>query len=150
MNPGETPGGDLPPPRYALKPREFTPVNAPRGTEAPSADHDIHDLLRQVRAREAAAGIGEVAPAPRRRSRRRRDYVLLLVGGNGFMLAIFLAELFLGFQVMCLAAQMPEQFTGLLRYAATEGRMMFTLPALCMTCYTAALSWLMYGVMQDY
>ena len=141
--------GITPTRKYALKAAEFVAVNAPRGTDAPSDAHDVMAILAGVRAREAQAGLGEVTPAAPRRSRRKRDFLLLLAG-NGVMFAIFLVELFLGFQVMCLAAQMPGEFTRLLRYAFTEGRPMFFLPGLCMAGYTAALSWLMFGVMGDY
>ena len=103
-----------------------------------------------MRAREAAAGIGEVVPAPPRKSRRRRDYLLLLVAGNGLMLVLFSVEIFIGFQVQCLAARMPEEFSNLVHYALHEGRPMFFLPAMCMTAFTVALSWLMFGVMGDY
>ena len=142
--------GAAPAPKFTLKPKDFTALNAPRGTDAPSADHDVYEILKQVRAREAAAGIGEVELVPPPRSRRRRDFLLLLIGGNAFMLGLFLVELFLGFQVMCLAARMPGEFSNLVRYAVHEGRPMFVLPAMCMTCYTTALSWLMFGVMHDY
>lgn len=150
MNPA-TPRSDPPPaPKFALKPREFTSVNAAPGTEAPSAEHDVFEILKSVRVHEAAAGVGEVGLESSRKSRRRRDFLLLLIGGNSLMLGIFLVELFLGFQVMCLAADMTEQFPNLVRYALGEGRPMFTLPAICMTCYSTALWWLMFGAGQDY
>lgn len=142
--------GAVTPRKYALKAAEFVAVNAPRGTDAPSEAHDVMAILAGVRAREAQLGLGEVIPAPARRSRRQRDFLLLLLAGNGVMFAIFLVELFLGFQVMCLAAQMPGEFNRLLRYAFTEGRPMFFLPGLCMAGYSAALAWLMFGVMNDY
>ena len=136
--------------RYALKPWEFTAVNAPRGTEEKSAEHDVNEILKQVRASEAAAGIGELAPVPPPKNRRRRDYLLLLIGGNGLMLLLFVVEIFIGFQVQCLAARMPGELNHLLHFAVHEGRPMFFLPAFCMTGYTAALSWLMFGVMGKY
>jgi hypothetical protein len=138
------------PRKYVLKPAEFTAVNAPAGTDAPSDVHEVRAILQAVRAREAELGLGEVTPAPPRHSRRKRDFLLLLAAGNGAMLALFLLEVFLGFQVMCLAAQMPGQFDNLVRYAMHEGRPMFFLPALCMAGYTTALWWLMFGVMSDY
>lgn len=139
-----------PPVRYALKPRQFTAVNAPRGTEVKSAELDVFELRKLVRTREAAAGIGEVTPIPAQPSRRRRDYLLLLIGGNAVMLTLFCMEIFMGFQVQCLAARMPGELNRLLYYALHEGRPMFFLPAACMTGYTVGLSWLMFGVMGKY
>ena len=147
MNPDP---GAAPSPKFTLKPEAFTAVNAPRGTDAPSADHDVFEILKQVRAREAAAGIGEVVPAPPRKSRRRRDYLRLLVAGNGLMLVLFSVEIFIGFQVQCLATRMPEEFSNLVYDTLHEGRPMFFLPAMCMTAFTVALSWRMFGVMGDY
>lgn len=144
------PGPAAPLPRFTLKAREFTVVNAMIGPEEKSAHHDVYEILKQVRASEAAAGIGELAPAPPPKNRRRRDYLLLLIGGNGLMLALFMVEIFIGFQVQCLAARMPGELNHLLRYAVTDGRPMFLLPAFCMTGYTTGLSYLMYGVMGKY
>lgn len=138
------------PVRYILKPREFTPVNAAPGTEARSADHDVFAILQQVRAREAAAGLDKIAPVAPLKSRRKRDYWLLLIGGNGLMLTLFLVQLFIGFQVQCLAAHMPGELNNLFRYALHDGRPMFLLPGLCMTGYSTALTWLMFGVMGRY
>ena len=142
---------DPAPKKYALKPKEFERVNAPRGEEAPSDDHDVYKILQQVRAREAADGFDVVAPpvAPVK-SRRKRDYWLLLFAGNGLMLAIFMVEIFIGFQVQCLAARMPGELNHLFYYAFHEGRPMFFLPAVCMSAYTGALTWLMFGVMRKY
>lgn len=148
--PGPEPEAFPAPVRYSLKPREFIAVNAPRGTEEKSAEHDVFELRKQVRAHEAAAGIGEVAPVPPQKNRRKLDFVLLLVGGNGLMLALFCVEIFVGFQVQCLAARMPGEINRLFHYALHEGRPMFFLPAACMTGYTIGLSWLMFGVMRKY
>lgn len=148
--PEPTPEAGGPPPRYVLKSREFIAVNAPRGTDEKSADHDVHEILKHVRAREAAAGLDEVAPMARPRLRRKRDYLLLLLGGNGLMLTLFLMELFLGFQIQCLAAGMPGEFGRLVYYAWHDGRPMFLLPGALMAGYSVMLSWLMFGVMGKY
>lgn len=141
---------DPPPKTYALKPRQFERVNAPRGTDAPSDDHDVFKIRQQVRAREAADGLDEVKLVAPPRSRRRRDYLLLLAAGNLFMLTTFCIEIYVGFSVQSLAAGMPEQFPRLVYYAWHEGRPMFFLPAVCMSAYSGALTWLIFGVMAKY
>jgi len=145
------PEPDDPPPRkYVLKDAEFERVNAPRGTDAPSADHDVFALLADVRKREAAAGLDTMKEAALPKYRRRRDYLVLLIAGNAFMLLLFCVELFIGFQVFCLAAQMPGEFNRLVYYVWHDGLPMFFLPAMCMTGYSGALTWLMFGVMNRY
>jgi hypothetical protein len=44
--------------------------------------NDIHALLRENLAHANAAGLNEVSPIPQRKSKRNRDYFLLLFGGN--------------------------------------------------------------------
>ena len=68
----------------------------------------------------------------------------------GLTLVLFSVEIFIGFQVQCRAARMPEEFSNLVHDTLHEGRPMFFLPAMCMTAFTVALSWLMFGVMGDY
>ena len=102
------------PPRkfFKLKPTEFETVNAPRS--APPADagptdvqgliraanaaptkkpatplatpqNDVHALLRENHERATALGLNEVAPRPKRMSRRKRDYFLLLIPVDAFL-----------------------------------------------------------------
>jgi len=98
------------PPRkfYQLKPKEFEVVNGP--TDAASANstpthvrghleaakispvaasrqpvaaaNDIHAMLRVNHERANAAGVNDLQPKPKRRSRRKRDYWLVMVCGN--------------------------------------------------------------------
>jgi hypothetical protein len=77
---------------------------------------------------------------PASRRRRRRDYLLLFLAGNSLMLTLFSIEIFLGFQVQCLAARVPNEFYQLLNYALHDGRPMFFPPAVCMTAYSAAIT----------
>jgi hypothetical protein len=98
------------PPRreFHFKPTEFeitnrpaddTPGNAPidvqqfyrqAGVPSPSpavpapvkAENEVHAILRANVAQAEAEGLNKVVPQPRRLSRRKRDYWLLLVGGN--------------------------------------------------------------------
>lgn len=50
------------------------PVNRP---------NEVHAMLQDNLARADAAGLNELTPQVRRRSRRRRDYWVLIVGVNG-------------------------------------------------------------------
>jgi hypothetical protein len=151
------------PPRkvYQLKPTEFERVNAPRRDPAPDAtcspdsppdsgridvrdlikqgsgsgpalgvngpvnrDNEVHALLRHNVARDNAAGLNDVAPRPKRRSRRKRDYWLLLIPVN----------LFFAFAAFGPYAN-PLTFV-----YGIAGFILFTI----------SLTWVMWGVMDDY
>jgi len=93
---------------FRLKPAEFERVNRPaeeHGENAPidvrqhlrrasgpppravptatRTENDVHGHLRTNAAQAESAGLNAVIPQPRRPSRRKRDYWLVLVGGNG-------------------------------------------------------------------
>jgi hypothetical protein len=72
---------DPPPRTFTLKPKEFERVNAPPGTQEASAAHDVYAIRQELRAREQAAGLDAVE-VKAVRSRRRRDYWLLLATVN--------------------------------------------------------------------
>lgn len=84
------------PPRktYGLKPKEFERLNAPRPeagetTEPAPLANDVFAMQRDLREREMAAGMDVLKPAERpRATRRRRDYRLLLLGGNGAIVGV--------------------------------------------------------------
>jgi hypothetical protein len=78
---------DDPPPRqFKLKPKEFERVNAPPGTDAKSADHDVYAIRQDLREREQAAGMDNVAPPPPRKSRRAVDFwVVAALGWAAFL-----------------------------------------------------------------
>src|SRR5262245_17975095 len=46
--------------------------------------NDVHVILHDNHARANAAGLNELTPKPRRRSRRNRDYFLLLIPLDAF------------------------------------------------------------------
>jgi len=77
---------DPPPRQFQFKPKEFERVNAPRGTDAKSDDHDVYAIRRQIREREQAAGMDNVAPPPPRKSKRTRGFWLSLAFGWGVLL----------------------------------------------------------------
>lgn len=163
------------PPRkfYKLKAAEFEVVNAPLGSPSDPGAIDIHDLVRQANAappptapaapqinevhallhlnlrRANAAGLNKVTMPAARPSRRKRDYWLLMIAGNTFIITIFSLEIFLGFQVMCLAAQMPQEFGRLVHYALSTPTL-WAMPLFGMFTYSGTLTWLMWGLMEDY
>ena len=143
---------DPDPPRkfYGLKAREFERVNKPesdtpgmnveehlRAAAAPPrrrepplattpAENDVHDLLRQNVERERAAGLDRLKSMPRRRSRRKRDYLILLLLGAGGFGYFFLTELKDGNAAVL---------------AFSGGGLIF---------YVIGVTWIMWGVMSDY
>ena len=72
---------DPPPPKkFELKAREFERLNQ-KGPAGKGAEHDVFAILQQNRSVEQQKGLGEVEIKPTR-SRRRRDYWLVLIAGN--------------------------------------------------------------------
>jgi hypothetical protein len=72
---------DSPPVKHALTTATFEALNAPTSGSAPHPT-DVHQVLQDNLARENAAGINDLKPKPPRRSRRKRDYWLVLIFGN--------------------------------------------------------------------
>jgi hypothetical protein len=75
------PSDEPPPIKHTLTTAKFEAVNAPTATPTP-APTDVHQVLWDNLARENAAGLNVVKPAPKRPSRRKRDFWLVLIGGN--------------------------------------------------------------------
>lgn len=79
------------PPRqtFVFKPKEFERLNQPTPNEPVPPANDIFAIQRDLRQREIASGRDELSPPTRpARSRRRRDFWLLLVLGNGALVTI--------------------------------------------------------------
>ncbi|MEO6567645.1 MAG: hypothetical protein ABIO94_02680 [Opitutaceae bacterium] len=115
------------PPRkiYQLGKAGFEPVNVPPetpGAAAPAQDVQAH--LRDNLARANAAGLNKIDDRPPRPSRRKRDYWMLFLLGNGVLGA---ALLYFG----------PETLGGAFAVSA-------------MIFFSAALTWVMFGVMSKY
>ncbi|HEU5078300.1 MAG TPA: hypothetical protein VFT72_03770 [Opitutaceae bacterium] len=73
---------DSDPPRkyYRLKPKEFERINVdPSHSSDPN---EVHKILEENLSAANNAGLNDVAPPPRRRSRRLRDYIVAMVFGN--------------------------------------------------------------------
>lgn len=120
------------PPRkvYALKPKEFERVNAPRPeagepSAPPPLANDIFTMQRDLREREIASGMDVLKPADRPRTkRRRRDYWLLMLVGN---IAIVGTAALVGWNIMTVVYALA----GVILYAI-------------------GLTWVMWFVMGDY
>jgi len=100
------------------------PAPAPASPGAAAPANDVQALLRDEAARLRAAGVGAVVPRPRRRSRRTRDFWLLLLAANGFF---------------AFAAFGPYR-----------NPMTFTYGVAGMILTTISLTWVMWFVMDDY
>jgi hypothetical protein len=85
--------------------------------------NDVHAMLKQNLAADDAAGLNQVAPRPKRRSRRKRDFWLLLIPVN----------LFFG-------------------YMAISGgnAVAFVYGIGGIALFTSGLTWVMWFVMDDY
>ena len=92
-------------------------------TRAPMAN-DVHAILADNLARANAAGLNTLAPKPRRRSRRTRDYFLVVIPLNAFF----------GF-----AAFGP--YANAVSFAYGLGGMILS---------TVALTWVMFFIVDDY
>lgn len=122
------------PGRQSRRPSEAGPAAAPLrradsaaasgASRAPFA-HDISPLLRAAAAAEHAARIAVAEPErPRRRSRRRRDYFVLLLGAFGAIAALVL-------------------YAGLTPLTLSFG-------IFGMIVFTSGLTWVVFGIMDDY
>jgi hypothetical protein len=114
-----------------------------------NATNDVHVVLQENLARANAAGINDVAPPTRPYRRRKRDYLVLLIGGNLFIAGLYSVEMLFGFQVQCMAAQMPNEFGNLIRFAL-QNPASYAMGLVGMVFFTLCLSWLMYGVLDNY
>ena len=75
------PSDDPPPVKHTFTAAKFEAVNEPTATPTP-APTDVYQVLQDNLARENAAGLNVVKPVPKRPSRRKRDFWLVLIGGN--------------------------------------------------------------------
>lgn len=128
------------PPRqnYAFKPKEFERLNPPRPEApdtappaAPSAStpaaNDVFAIQRQLREREIAAGMDELAPTDRPvRRRRKRDYWLLTLLTSGVLIPLALW----GYR--------------------TQNAVLFVYCIAGLALVNAALVWVMWFLMDDY
>jgi hypothetical protein len=90
----------------------------------PLRENDVHKILLENRAVDKAGGLFDVAPVVKRPSRRKRDYWLLLLMGDGFF---SLALAYWGLR------SIPGLFAG-------AGIIFFSI----------SLTWVMWLIMDDY
>jgi hypothetical protein len=122
------------------------PLLGPKPALVPK--NEVHDMLKQNLAVANAAGLNAVAPV-RKYHRRKRDFLVLMIGGNLFIVTVYSVELLIGFQVQCLAAHLPFELYNLIRYAFSNP-VIYGIPLICMTFFSVAVSWILYGVLDDY
>jgi hypothetical protein len=113
------PEGEVP---HKLKLKVQAPPPGPDRT--PSAVHDVHALLRDNLAREQGRPINQPIVPKRKKSRRRRDFLIALIGGN---LAIVLMVALVG----------PNPIS--LLYGLSG-----------ITLLSVGLTWILFFVMDDY
>jgi hypothetical protein len=117
------PSDDPPPVKHTLTTAKFEALNEPTAIPT-SAPTDVHQVLRDNLTRENAAGMNAVKPVPPRRSRRKRDFWLMLVLGNLTIAATVLI---------------------------TRGNTVAVLFGVAgVLCLSVALTWVMWFVMDDY
>ena len=131
----------------ANRPKSGGPAH--QSPPAPAMDRGIQHMLALNLQKDQARGFHELAPPPPRKSRRKRDYQVLLFGIGALIFAVLLSESVLAVSIQTMAARMPEQFWPILRAVVFHSPIMaFGLAAFVF--YWAALTWLMYGLMDDY
>ncbi|MBI2514220.1 MAG: hypothetical protein HYV96_19785 [Opitutae bacterium] len=138
----DAPPSDAPQPHASTGPNAATPPNAPGASSAAGAAHspappeppeptpaanDVFAIQRELREREIAAGMDELAPPHRPvRSRRKRDYWLLTILTNGVLLPLALW----GYR--------------------TQNAVLFVYCIAGLALVNAALTWIMWVLMDDY
>lgn len=63
-------------------------VPALKGNNPANRDNEVHTILRENLAQANAAGLNDLKPKKRRRSKRLRDYLILMIGVNGAIIAV--------------------------------------------------------------
>ena len=131
------------------------PLAAPPGAAAPapaapaSAPHDVHSVLKFNYELDRKRGHFKVPAVLARRSRRRRDYFLLLFGIGGLIFTVLAGEAVLAVSLQVMAAGMIDQFWPVLDMVLFHSPIMaWGLAAFFF--YAVALTWLMFGLMADY
>jgi hypothetical protein len=122
-------GGGMPPTTGRIDVRDIlkqasTPGPVLPTTRATAQKNDVHVILEDNLARANAAGLNALSPKPKRRSRRRRDYLMVMIPLNAFF---------------AFAAFGPFSNVMLMAYGVA-GIILSTL----------GLGWIMFGVMDDY
>lgn len=124
-------------------------MNTLIGQSQPSAAHDVVAIRREVEEAERAAGLHEIKVPPPKRSRRKRDF-RLIVGGLFVVIFVFLGVAAWGaVATQTMAARMPDQFWPTLR-AVLFGSPILAWGFAGWCVMSLATWWLMFHVMDDY
>ena len=101
-------------------------ANAPllSGNVTANRANEVHAMLAENAAHANAAGLNHVALPPKRRSKRKRDYWLLMIAGNGVLLTLVLLN--------------------------RSNAVVFVSGIAGMGLFTAGFSWVMWQIMSDY
>jgi hypothetical protein len=137
------------PKKYGLKAKEFEAVNEPLGQSQPSAAHDVFAIRREVEAAERAAGLHQLEIKPPKRSRRKRDFRLIVVGLFVVIYTFLGAAAWGAVATQTMAAEMPDQFWPTLR-AVLFGSPILAWGFAGWCVLSLATWWLMFHVMDDY
>jgi hypothetical protein len=103
-----------------------TPGPVLRTTPRVAVANEVHDILRDNTARDNAAGLNTLRPKPRRQSRRRRDYFLVMIGAN-----------------------VPMSLVVIYAWHA-RNPILFVYTIAGMGLFTVGISWVMWFIMEDY
>lgn len=128
--------------------RPFSAAPADPAATAP-VKNDVHRILELNLQHDQARGSYRVAYPYTRRSRRRRDYWALLLGIGLLIFVVLIVEAYICVQVQVTVAKMPDQFQPIFRQVLF-GSPLFFYGLAMFIFFWAALTWLMYGVMDDY
>lgn len=116
-------------------------------TPRPAAN-DVHAMLAQNLAVADAHGLNAVKPV-RKFRRRKRDFWVMLAGGNVLIPVLYLVPNFVAFQVQALASRRVPDL-GAYAVFVLSNPPMFVLPLAVMIFYSGLIVWLMFGLMDDY
>lgn len=110
----------------ALAKQAQAPGSGPllRKHNEPRAQNEVHGMLRENLARAKASGANDIAPAPKRKNRRLRDYLIVLIPVNAFF-AYF-------------------------AFGPMANPVTFVYGVAGMAFFTVALTWVMFGIMNKY
>jgi|SRR5688572_15648850 len=93
-------------------------------TRAAAQKNEVHAILEDNLARANAAGLNALSPKPKRRSRRRRDYLMVMIPLNAFF--------------------------GFVAFGPFSNVMLMAYGVAGIILSTLGLGWIMFGVMDDY
>jgi len=70
--------------------------------ESVPVDNEVHEILRENLERDKAAGRYDIKARPRRKSKRTRDYLITMIGGNLLLIGgLFVMPVFAGAGLVC-------------------------------------------------